>query len=38
MEGVGQKTMNKLYEAFGIRFDITDEEEKELNRKWGRFK
>ena len=38
MEGVGQKTMDKLYEAFGIRLDITDEEEKELNRKWGRFK
>jgi len=38
MEGVGQKTMNKLYEAFGLRTDIRDEEEKELNRKWGRFK
>ena len=38
MEGVGQKTMDKLYKAFGIRLDITDEEEKELRRKWGRFK
>ena len=38
MEGVGQKTMDKLYEAFGIRLDITDEEAKELDRKWGRFK
>ena len=38
MEGVGKKTMDKLYEAFGIRLDITDEEKKELNIKWGRFK
>ncbi|HLR58886.1 MAG TPA: hypothetical protein VK094_00210 [Pseudogracilibacillus sp.] len=38
MEGVGKKTMDKLYEAFNIRLDITDEEEKELQRKWGRFK
>ena len=38
MEGVGQKTMDKLYEAFGLNRDMSDEEKKELNIKWGRFK
>ena len=37
MEGVGQKTMGKLYEAFGINTELSDEKEKELKRKWGRY-
>ena len=37
MKGVGPKMMKNIYEAFGINTELSDEKEKELKRKWGRY-
>lgn len=37
MEGIGKKTLDKLYEAFDLNKDISDEEQAELDKKWGKY-
>lgn len=37
MKGVGPKMMDNIYKAFGLNRDMSDEEEEQLNKIWGRY-